>query len=196
MISAFVSREHELIREVSPEILAQVNLQRDGEKYADQDAAIGINGSPNKQPLTFDKSPFLVYFEYGETKEGYWAYSNMVPQFEDAVDVLKIMHPEFEYVCLFDHSSGHPKQRPDGLNQHRMNRAFGGKTPPMRNTLIIEEEGFLGQFPCILKPGDTHSLVFSEADTGPFWMSDSEKSECRMDKHLGNTNSITLTSPE
>ena len=196
MISAFISREHGLIREVSPEILAQVNLQRDGEKYADQDAAIEINGSPNKQPLTFDKSPFLVYFEYGENKEGYWAYSNMVLQFEDAVDVLKIMHPEFEYVFLFDHSSGHAKQRPDGLNQHRMNRAFGGKTPPMRNTLIIEEEGFLGQFPRILEPGDTQSLVFSEADTGPFWMSDSEKSECRMDKHLGNTNSIKLTSPE
>ena len=48
----------------------------------------------------------------------------------------------------------------------------------MRNTLIIEEEAFLGQFPRILEPGDTQSLVFSEADTGPFWMSDSEKSEC------------------
>ena len=102
----------------------------------------------------------------------------MVLQFEDAVDVLKIVHPEFEYVFQFDHSSGHAKQRPDGLNQHRMNRAFGGKTPLMPNTLIIEEEGFLGQFPRTLEPEDFQSLVFSEVDTGPFWMSDSERSEC------------------
>jgi hypothetical protein len=37
------------------------------------------------------------------------------------------MHPAFDFLFLFDHSSGHAKQRPDGLNQHRMNRTFGGK---------------------------------------------------------------------
>ena len=51
----------------------------------------------------------------------------MVLQFEDAVDVLKVMHPAVDFVFLFDHSSGHSKQRPDGLNEHRMNRLFGGK---------------------------------------------------------------------
>ena len=196
MISTFISREHGLIREITSDVLAQVNLRRAGQQYADQDAAIEIYGSPDKRPLTLDKSPFLVFFEYGENKEGYWAYSNMVLQFEDAVDILMIMHPSYDFVFLFDHSSGHAKQRPDGLNQHRMNRAFGGKAAPMRNTIITQEEGFLGPFPRILEPGDTQRLVFSSSDTGPFWMCDTEKEDCRLDKHLGNTNRIQLKAPE
>jgi hypothetical protein len=52
-----------------------------------------------KTPLTRNKSPFLVFIEYGENREGYWAYNNMVLQFEDAVDVLKVvMHPAVENV--------------------------------------------------------------------------------------------------
>ena len=30
----------------------------------------------------------------GEDKEGYWNYNHMVLQFEDAIDVLKVMFPE------------------------------------------------------------------------------------------------------
>ena len=120
MISTFISCKHGLIREISPEILTQVKLQRAGEQYADQDAAIEIYSSPDKLPLTLDKSPFLVFFEFGTNKEGYWAHSNMVLEFEVAVDILKIMHPSYDFVFLFDHSSGHAK-----------NRAFGGKAAPM-----------------------------------------------------------------
>ena len=113
-----------------------------------------MHGNPDKKPLTLDKSPFLVFIEHGENREGYWAYNNMVVlQFEDAVDVLKVMypefdagdvlkviypefdagdvlkviHPEFDFVFLFDHSAGLARQRPDGLNQHQMNKAFGAK---------------------------------------------------------------------
>ena len=198
MISTFICREHGLIREISPEILAEVNLKRDGEKYADREAATEMQGSPDKKPLTLDKSPFLVFFEYGENREGYWAYNNMVLQFVDAVDVLKVMHPEIDFVFLFDHSAGHARQRPDGLNQHRMNRAFGGKQAVlMRDTLIQQEEGFLGQFPRILQPGDIQSLVFLPgSDAGPFWMSDAEKEDSRHDKHLGTTKEVKLAAPE
>ena len=67
----------------------------------------------------------------------------------------------------------------------------------MRSTIVIQEEGFLGPFPLILvEPGDTQCLVFSSSDTGPFWMCDAEKEVCRLDKHLGNTNSIQLKAPE
>jgi hypothetical protein len=197
MISTFICREHGLIREISPEILAEVNLKRDGEKYADREAATEMQGNPDKKPLTLDKSPFLVFFEYGENREGYWAYNNMVLQFEDAVDVLKVMHPEFDFVFLFDHSAGHARQRPDGLNQHRMNRAFGGKAVTMRDTLIQQEEGFLGQFPRILQPGDVQSLVFLPgSDAGPFWMSDVEREDSRRDTHLGTTSAVKLAIPE
>ena len=84
-----------------------------------------------KKPLTKDKSPFLHYFDYGENKEGYWDYNHMVLQFEDVVDCLKVMHPNFHFVFLFDHSLGHAKQRPDGLSATKMNKSFSGKSPPM-----------------------------------------------------------------
>ena len=139
MISTFICREHGLLRETCVEILAKVNAQRSGQRYTDQDAAIEILGSADKKPLTAGKSPFLAFFEYGEIREGYWAYNKMVLPFEDAVDVLKVMHPAFDFVFLFGHSAGHAKQRPDGLNQHSMNRSFGGKSVPMRRTTITQE---------------------------------------------------------
>ena len=123
-----------LIRVVPAEILAEVNARRIGQTYADPEAAIEILGTSDKRPLTSDKSPFLVLFEYGENREGYWAYNNMVLQFEDAVDVLQVMHPLFDFIFLFDHSAGHAKQRPDGLNQHRMNRLFRGWSIPTNFT--------------------------------------------------------------
>ena len=110
MISAFVCREHGLIRSLPPEILVQVDAQRAGQTYADPEAAVEILGSAEKRPLTADKSRFLVLFEYSENREGYWAYNHMVLQFEDAVDVLKVMHPSFDFVFLFDHSAGHSKR--------------------------------------------------------------------------------------
>jgi hypothetical protein len=98
MISTFICREHGLIREISTKILDEVNAQRAGQHYADPEAAIEILGSSNKRPLTLDKSPFLLFFEYGENREGYWAYNNMVLQFEDAIDVLKVIHPAYDFV--------------------------------------------------------------------------------------------------
>ena len=65
----------------------------------------------------------------------------------------------------------------------------------MRSTIVIQEEGFLGPFPRIVEPGDTQCLVFSLSDTGPFWMCDAEKEDCRLDKHLGNTISFQLKAP-
>jgi hypothetical protein len=108
----------------------------------------------------------------------------MVIQFEDAVDVLQVMHPTSDFVFLFDHSSRHAKQRPDGLNHPRMNRSFGGKATRMRSTLIVQEQGYLGSFPRTLEPGDTQSLAFMSSDEGPFWLLDAEKEECRTTNDL------------
>ncbi|KAI2512808.1 hypothetical protein MHU86_1596 [Fragilaria crotonensis] len=177
-------------------VLDEVNEQRFGKKYADEDAAIEILGSPNKKPLTKTKSPFLLFFEYGENREGYWTYNNMVIQFEDAVDVLRVIHPTFDFIFLFNHSSGHAKQRPDGLNHHKMNRTFGGRATRMQNTIIEQEQGFLGNFPRILEAGDTQSLVFKASDPGPFWMSDAEREESRHDQRFGSFNDVKLSMPE
>ena len=60
--------------------------------------------------------------------------------------------------------------------------------------VIQQEQGFLGQFPQILQPGDIQSLVFLPAalGVGPFWMSDAKKEDSRHDKHLGTTTQVKL----
>ncbi len=80
------------------------------------------------------------------------------------------MHPSVHFVFLFDHSSGHTKQRPDGLNASKMNKLFGGKYPVMHPTVIERESGFLGPYARILETGQTQPLTFTEMNARPFWM--------------------------
>ncbi len=120
----------------------------------------------------------------------------MVVQFEDVIDVLNLMHPTHNFLFLFRHSAGHAKQRPDGLNQHRMNQSFGGKTSPMHITIISQEKGYLGAFPRILEPGDTQDLVFTSSDNGPFWMSSEEREQTQLDNQLGTLTAIKLKTAE
>ena len=108
----------------------------------------------------------------------------MFLQFEDVIGCLKVKHPEYHLVFLFHHSSGHAKQRPDGLNaSHQMNKSFGGKSPGMHTTIIGSREspGFLGFYPCILELGQTQKLSFSDTDIGPFWMTLDERTLNRLD---------------
>jgi hypothetical protein len=66
-----------------------VNEFRRGKSYSDELAAMDKRGTSAKQPL--DSSPFVVQFEYGINSEGYWTYDHMVLQFEDCVDVVKVL---------------------------------------------------------------------------------------------------------
>ncbi|KAI2493895.1 hypothetical protein MHU86_20622 [Fragilaria crotonensis] len=184
MISSFISREHGLIQELNDDTIHRINEIRQGARYADEEAAMEVYGSSLKPLLSTGKSPFLTFFDYGENKDGYWDYNHMVLQFEDVVDCLKILHPNVHFVFLFDHSSGHAKQRPDGLNASRMNKSFGGKGPAMHPTLI-EREFFLGPFQRILAPGQTQQLVFTDTDEGPFWMTPDDRIQNRFDQNDG-----------
>ena len=56
-----------------------------------------VHGTRKKKPLTRKNSPFLVYFDYGENRDGYWKYNHMVCQFEDTNDLLKVMHPNYKF---------------------------------------------------------------------------------------------------
>jgi hypothetical protein len=85
---------------------------------------------------------------------------------------------------LFDHSSGHDKQREDGLNVKKMTKSFGGTQRKMRNTLITREKGYLGPFQHKLNPGDMQSMVFQDTDDGPLWMSTEEPENTRLDKQV------------
>ena len=57
----------------------------------------------------------------------------MASQFEDIADVLTCLFDnKYQLIFYFDHSSGHDKSHPDGLNAGEMNKYFGGKQAKMR----------------------------------------------------------------
>jgi hypothetical protein len=70
----------------------------------------------------------------------------MVLQLEDCVDLMMHLYPEYDYLLLFDHSSGNNKQREDGLNVKKKTRSFGGMQRKMRDTVIKRERGYLGPY--------------------------------------------------
>ena len=188
MISAFASREFGFGLNLSQEQLQRINQARRGTKYSDEAAAKETRGgNANKQPLT--KSPFVVEFEYGANNQGYWRYDHMILQFEDCIDVLKTLWPEFDYVFLFDHSCGHDRQRPDGLTITGLNKGFGGAQPKMRDTRIGEDDTDIGihKTELTLKGGDVQSMQFLPSDAGPCWMSGAQREATRKDRPSGKT---------
>ena len=89
MLSAFTSRELGFGFDVPKETLAGVNKNRKGNKYSDETAAKIVYGKAEKHDL--ESSPFVIEFEYGQNKEGYWNYDHMVLQIEDCANVLQYM---------------------------------------------------------------------------------------------------------
>jgi hypothetical protein len=116
MISALQSREFGFGLLVTDEQLKEINEKRKHEKYKDLIAAAEAAGTRDGTKKPLERSPFVRTFEYGADSEGYWNYNHMVIQLEDCVDVLKHLYPQHDFLFLFDHSSGHDKQRDDGLN--------------------------------------------------------------------------------
>ncbi|KAI2496326.1 hypothetical protein MHU86_18198 [Fragilaria crotonensis] len=76
-----------------------------------------------------------------------------------------------------------------------MNRSYGGRQRTCEQRLSNKKR-IPRQLPRTLEPGDTQSLVFSESDSGPFWLSDSQRDECRRDKRYGTFNNVKLTNTE
>ena len=91
----------------------------------------------------------------------------MILQLEDAIDMLQVLHgDQYEFVFYFDHSSGHDRLQPDGLNCNKMNKSYGGsQNNAMRNT-IIDSETYLGPYSSNLQVGDTQLMQFCEGDVG------------------------------
>ena len=173
MVSAMQSYEFGFGLELSVDELAQVNALRLGEHYCDRAAATELTGSSEKQPLV--SSPFVVFFELGKAKSGYWGYNHMVTQLEDCVDCLRILFKGYgdeafmyDFVFEFDHSSGHSKQRTDGLSvvQGHVNVGVGGKQALMRDSIMTA--GDLGDAPDrTLDVGDVATHVFAASDNLP-----------------------------
>jgi hypothetical protein len=106
-------------------------------------------------------------------------------QFEDYIDVAKTLHPQYEFMFMFDHSCGHDRKRPDGLNATRIQKNFGGKQPKMRDTTINCGEQ-LGEFGPTISIGDTQTMMFTtNNDVGPFYLSPNKIMQQRYDKPTG-----------
>jgi len=106
----------------------------------------------------------------------------MVLQVEDVVDCLKILYPQHDAVFMFDHSCGHDRSQPDGLNARRMRSGYGGKQPKMHSTTIREEEGYLGPHSPVLAVNDVQEMVWPvyeddeyDDSIGPYWMTPEER---------------------
>jgi hypothetical protein len=147
--------------------------------YVDEEAAVAVYGKAEKAKLK--ESPWSREFQFGSNYDGYWTYEHLVTQIEDLADVVQVQYPWIPFLILVDHSSGHDKKRPDGLNANSMNKEYGGKQPTMRETLIEEEDGYLGPFPRVLEVEMLQSLVFSPTDEGPYWLSVEEKEKLKFD---------------
>ncbi len=85
-----------------PEQLQRVNNARRVKKYKDKETAISRLGTAYKKNLL--KSSFIKKLEYGASNEGYWCYDHMVLHFEDVIDCLITLYPQYNYLFLFDHS--------------------------------------------------------------------------------------------
>ena len=168
MLSAFVSREFGFGRDLSEDELVRINTARRGigKTYIDTQAAMEILKSIDKPILT--ESPLIKYLYIGANNEGYWNSSHMSLQLEDVVDCIQVLYPNFDVVFLFDHSQGHARKRNGALNSLHMSKRLGGTQAIIRDTTILQQEGFLGSYSPQLKVGDTQSFTFTADDDGPW----------------------------
>ena len=140
MYSAFVLRDFGFGHPLTGHQLDHVNRFREGKNYLDEDAMRTINNNnPTKSPLTTTSLFVWKVDQYGQNQDGYWwSYDTMVLQFEDCIDTIQaILYGNcYDSAWYFDHSTGHDKLCPDGLNRHNMNKSFGGAVKKMRDTTI------------------------------------------------------------
>ena len=189
MLSAFlVSREIGFGQTLTNAELARVNAERRiGKMYTDTQAATKILKTLHKPLLT--ESPFVKYLYIGANNEGYWNSFHMsFLHFEDVVDCLIVLCPEFDFIFLFDHSQGHARKRNGALNALHMSKNYGGTQPFMRDSTILSDNGFLGPHSPSLQVGDTQSLlVFKPNDSGPWYLSHQQSELQQHDRPTGRS---------
>ena len=169
MISAFQSREFGWGLKLTPEQLREINEKRktDG-VYFDKIASQDVLGTTKKGDLK--ESPFIRKLWYGANNEGYWTGNHMIVQLEDCIDCLDVMYgDEYDFVFMFDHSSGHAKRRNNGLDVEKNNVKQGGV---LQHPTLIETEDYLGKFhdvnnPRMVRVGQFQKLIWKNVDLGP-----------------------------
>ena len=65
---------------------------------------------------------FIQKLWYGANNGGYWTGNHMIVQLEDCIDCLEVVYGDNHgFVFMFDHISGHVKQRNNGLDEDKNN---------------------------------------------------------------------------
>jgi hypothetical protein len=107
----------------------------------------------------------------------------MVLQLEDCLDVLQVLFPTFDFVFLFDHSNGHDRMQPRGLNISKISKNYGGKQPLMRDSTIDDATCF-GPYHDMTYPLQLNGkqvMTFTEEDKGPFYLTPEQREKRKYD---------------
>jgi hypothetical protein len=178
MLSAFVSREFGFGRQLTDIELAKINnetRQTNGATYTDTQAAMEILGTINKAPFT--ESPFVKYLYIGVNNEGYWNSFHMSLQFEDVVDCLRVLYPNFDFVFMFDHSQGHARKREQALSAQQMSKSYWRSTTKNERHDNTGRRRFSRSTLTYAACRDTQSLTYTVDDTGRPWYLTPEQRE-------------------
>ena len=108
-----------------------------------------------------------------------WVIGTVILQFEDCVDVFKVLYPEYDVLFLFDHSADHDKMKPDGLTVSGMGKFWSGTQPRMRSMKLINNS-FFGDYPNLgirLSVGDEQHIQFpvNQNSSGPYCLKNEDK---------------------
>ena len=196
MVSAFVSREFGIgLGNLTDEDYLKINTYREGKEYTIPECAdlVGIPKEKSKTKLKED--PSVEFFDYGKNNDGYWRSEHMAIQLEDTVDCLRAIHGDtYDFIGLFDWSSGHAKALSDGLKASDMSVSYGGKQTSQRLSMLIDDScfGSCQDKLSSVKVGETFSHVFDKPTAnGPMWMMKEEqefhKTESRGRKYMWKT---------
>ncbi|CAM9743823.1 unnamed protein product, partial [Pylaiella littoralis] len=114
MVSAFQDERNGFGLPLPGDVLAQVNAKR------------ALDDKP-----ALKRSPGVRYLEHGKNQ--------FKEQIEDVLDAAECLEPDVQPTVEIDHSSGHTKQRGDGLHVSNMNVKYGGKQKVLRDTVVTED---------------------------------------------------------
>ena len=74
---------------------------------------------------------------------------------------------KFDYSFLFDHGSVHAKKNTGGLDASSMNVGCGGPQSKIHDTIIKQEDGYLGpshdpENPLMVRVGGIQNMMFAD----------------------------------
>ena len=149
------------------------------------------------------EDPFIRSLRYGNSdgKEGYWNYDHLIVQLEDCIDVMLALNGnKYDYLFLFDHSSGHDRMRDNAKNVNRMNIGFSGMQKTLRPTKITKQnyKHLIGKYwdannPDHVKVGQTQHFKYQKNDAGPFHLSQEEREKQKWFRKTHNLEEKSLS---